>query len=514
MKKSLFLMAALLVAMTGCQKEPQAAPENNGSNADAVGYVSLKISLPSATGTKAETFDDGLAEEYNVKDVTVVFYDENNKYVYHTAVDTKPWNNNTADDITVTGKTEAIKLEKNEAKQAKKALVLVNSRNFYKTEASYKDDFVAEKIGEIPMEEPKILYSNENAKNDYFFMSNAPVYNGDVFTTLVDVNVKDTEHDALNNPASVKVERAAAKVTVTADYGDGNSSWTIGENEYTATFGSWALNVTNKKFYFVRNGYDKTNKDWFDDSKNLINPGLIGSRIYWAVDPNYNVYSNWDFNQVEYDDDLTLPSGYSTYCAENTFDISTMIERATTTAMVSVKIQPVGGTAGENWFQVGTGKSVYTAAAFKTYIMDKTGIDEAAYNALTFKAGECGDLEITVDGEVKTLSDYVGSVICFANGTCYYPVKIRHFNNDELGYVNDDEFKASFINNGGYVKKDLGRYGVLRNTWYKLSIDGVSAPGSAEIPTPGTELDDKYEQFVACTIDILAWGVREHSVIL
>ena len=83
MKRFSFLMAALLVTMTGCQKEPQVTENGSQNDVQTVGYVSLKISLPSTVGTKAvtEEFDEGSKNEYNVKDATVIFYDKDGKYV-------------------------------------------------------------------------------------------------------------------------------------------------------------------------------------------------------------------------------------------------------------------------------------------------------------------------------------------------------------------------------------------------------------------------------------------------
>lgn len=522
MKKFSFLVAALLVAMAGCQKEPQAQPENDSAtNAEAVGYVSLKISLPSTSGTKADTdFEDGTADEYKVNDVTVVFYDADGKYVYHTAVSTKPWDKNgtETDDITVTGKTEAIKIEENADKIAK-ALVLINSGNFYTT---YEDNFAPQAIGAVA--NVKALTGEDG---DSFFMSNAPYYKDGKFETLVDVKVADNEHSALDQAASVKVERAAAKVTVNASYGGVMDAWMIEDatESYEASFISWGLSVTNKSFYLVRNGYDKTITDWFKASGDPINEGLLGSRIYMAVDPNYDaVYtspSEDDFYFITKDTEFELESDEYTYCPENTFCIESMRENQTTTAIMKVRITPnrTGSSTDKTWFQVGTGKMVYTIDEFAEYMVGKVKevdgitITEEDILALDFIAGECGAIAVT--GTTKTLGDYVGPLNCYKDGYCYYPVKIRHFDDETLGYDAVDGFKETFTANGYmYQPSDLGRYGVLRNTWYKINVHGVSAPGSSTIPEPGDILDDKYEQYVACSIDVLAWSVREQNVIL
>ena len=184
MKKISFLMAALLVAMTGCQKEPQATSENPTGVA---GYVALKISLPSVEGTKADTpFDDGEAYEYKVNDVTVVFYNDAEEYVYHTGVSPEPWDMNGTDNITVSGKTEAIAIE-NPA--AAKALVLVNVDGLITDFNQTYDELNAEIAGNAA--------TVTGTSKDDFFMSNAPYYDGEKFTTLVPVTLKSTEKFSL-----------------------------------------------------------------------------------------------------------------------------------------------------------------------------------------------------------------------------------------------------------------------------------------------------------------------------
>lgn len=499
MKKISFLMAALLVAMVGCQKEPQATPENPTGVA---GYVSLKISLPSVEGTKADTpFDDGEAYEYKVNDVVVVFYDEAGNYVYHTGVSPEPWDKNgtTTDDITVSGKTEAIAIE-NPA--AAKALVLVNVDGLITDFNKTYDALNAEIAGNAET-------VTGTSKND-FFMSNAPYYKDDKFTTLVPVTLKPTENEALESAANVKVERAAAKVQVVYDNTDPDFTTTRG----TAKITGWDLDITNKSFYPVRKGLDKAvDNGWFKNDLTAVNEGLLGAlRIYMAVDPNYNEAVTAAEYKTKFDNasasTLELRSNDVAYCLENTFAINAQNETQTTRALLAATYTPTGLTEGNTWFQVGSGKTVMDLDAFATYINSKDNtISEADVKAITFVAGDCNTLTV----KSKKLEDLVGDVTCYLNGVCYYPVKVRHFTTAELGYADESAFKTSF-EDGGYKANDLGRYGVLRNTWYKLTINSISNPGSPVVPEPTDIPDDKYEQFVACSINILAWSVRTHGV--
>ena len=501
MKKISFLMAALLVAMTGCQKEPQVTPENPTGVA---GYVALKISLPSVEGTKADTpFDDGEAYEYKVNDVTVVFYNNAEEYVYHTGVSPEPWDKNgtTTDNITVSGKTEAIAIE-NPA--AAKALVLVNVDGLITDFKKTYDALNAEIAGNAA--------TVTGTSKDDFFMSNAPYYDGEKFTTLVPVTLKSTENEALESAANVKVERAAAKVQVVYDNSDPDFTTSRG----TAKITGWNLDITNKSFFPVRKGLDKVAYNgWFKDDLTAVNKGLLGDlRIYMAVDPNYNEAVDADAYTTEFDkaDDLGLTSEAVAYCLENTFAINAQNETQTTRALLAATYTPTDLTEGETWFQVGSGKTIMSIDDFARYVVIKANeadltATELEVKALGFVAGNCNTLTF----KTKTLKELVGDVTCYLNGVCYYPVKVRHFTTPELGYADEAAFKLSF-EDGGYKANDLGRYGVLRNTWYKLTINSISNPGSPVVPEPTDIPDDKYEQFVACTIDVLAWSVRTHGV--
>lgn len=494
MKKLSFLMAALLVAMTGCQKEPQVSET---PNAETVGYVALKISLPSTEGTKADTpFDDGESYEYKVNDVKVVFYDNAGNYAYDADVNPAPWDNNASDNITISGKTHAIKIENANVAQA---LVLVNVAgvisDFNKTYEALNAELAATAVTVI------------GASKDDFFMSNAPYYDGNTFKTLVPVTLKSTETEALEEAANVKVERAAAKVQVVYDNTDPDFTTTRG----TAKITGWNLDITNKSFYPVRKGLDKAaDNGWFKNDLSAVNEGLLGAlRIYMAVDPNYNedVAAGDYTTKFDRATALNLISDDVAYCLENTFAINAMNETQTTRALLAATYTPTGLDEGKTWFQVGTGKTVYGLDAFATYVAGKAGVTADAVKALPFVAGNCNAIEVTTG---VTLESLVGDVTCYLDGVCYYPVKVRHFTTGELGYANEDAFKTSFET--GYKANDLGRYGVLRNTWYKLTINAISNPGSPVDPEPTDTPDDKFEQFVACTIDVLAWSIRNHGV--
>lgn len=84
------------------------------------------------------------------------------------------------------------------------------------------------------------------------------------------------------------------------------------------------------------------------------------------------------------------------------------------------------------------------------------------------------------------------------DGWCWYSVPIRHFNDtqspEHMGY---------------------GRYGVVRNNHYRLTVTSISGPGYA-LPPPPEGSDDKEEEqsFISVRATLLPWTVREQNATL
>lgn len=495
-------MAALLVAMTGCQKEPQVTPDESFT---VDSYVSVNISLPNSVATRAnDNFDDGEAEEYYVKNITLVFYDASGNYVSKAAV-TSPWTNQapSTDNITSTANTGAVKVASN----VSSVLVLLNAEGVLDagliTSATY---------GAFNAALTKEASAMSGTNN--FLMTSVPVYNGDKteFTSLVSVTPQKTEIEAIAAAADVQVERVVAKVQV-----DHNGTYTNTGVSVVKVEG-WNLDITNTKMFPTRKvGLAADN--WFTGSPaTSINSGLIGAtskRIYYAVDPNYASTSDFSQFNKAVDSELTLGDEAIAYCNENTFAISDMTQKQSTRVLLKAKYIPEGFTDGETWYQVGTSKTIYRKADLQTYIMNTLNtqkgtsiVDPTTINIPT----TAGSLSIThLTHDVNAL---IGDVICYAGGVCYYPIIIRHFVDTELDYSTTPNTFAEVYEaaNGEYRNSDLGRYGVVRNNWYKINVNSIKNPGLPTITEPENTNDDELEQFVSCDIEILAWCLRDQTV--
>lgn len=103
----------------------------------------------------------------------------------------------------------------------------------------------------------------------------------------------------------------------------------------------------------------------------------------------------------------------------------------------------------------------------------------------------------------------------FTGGIAYYPIRIKHFG-DDLTPWDKDEYGGvrptpSTIYPGDEATRAnnyLGRYGVVRNNWYDVSIRSISSLGDPIIPKPTTNADDELDNFIQVQINILSWTLR------
>ena len=169
----------------------------------------------------------------------------------------------------------------------------------------------------------------------------------------------------------------------------------------------------------------------------------------------------------------------------------------------------------------------------------ETAIKKAMYSNFNPEANPAQSAADLVLDDALLLSYYVG-------GVSYFNVRIKHFGEVETpwsptlsaaleaanagsGYiayggdgVNEIYFgaKASGTPTSDQVatgqRRFLGRYGVVRDNWYKLSIDKIGKIGDAEpvdpsVVTPDTP-DDEIENFISVHVHIVPWVLRSQSV--
>lgn len=584
--KNLFGMAVVATALVGCSSSDDLATDvkGNGNKTEAA-YASFKINLPTTTGTRAGNpdtgteFDGGTADEYEVKNGTILIFDaSNDKFVTSAELGTmNPWKEDTDNKGVTTAASVTVQLSGVALDGNYKALVLLNnnSETSPKVNLPISTTTTTDTYTSWSANSGNVNLA-EYVKTDGIFMANAPMYTGtttEPTTTLVKINkVYASREQAQANPATVVyVERGLAKVTM-KDFS--SSGYTIADgNTYAGDkveIKNWKLDVTNKSTFPVHQiGTLSTdypgiwsNKHFFDETNTTF------KRVYWGIDPNYSDNTLYNgktdpapgktalelckdaFNMITNAQvDGKAGDANPQYCLENTFNLANMKQGQTTRVVFKAVYTPKGFTAPEKTFyKVANNTAVWHEADLKQQILTlaikamgiTTTAEQEKYdvkldaptNNISGEAGQhfiktanitfsdaTGTYTSKVDDRViKEINEKLGlseadptthkekvGISTYLNGEAYYIARIKHFN--ELTPWTAGEAY------GTKNEKYLGRYGVLRNNWYSLSVKSISNLGYPEVPEvkPETQ-DDENDKYINVEVKILDWAKRTQEI--
>ena len=404
--------------------------------------------------------------------------------------------------------------------------------------------------------------------------SGATVPSSAATTTLATINkknIKPTAEEAeQNTAATIYVERSVAKVTVTKS--STASDKIEGTTNIKYSIKGFDLDNTNTTSFIVRNA-DETATTWYKlkSNSNLVNGDdkyrFIGVspvdgtseeskklyRTYWAKDPNYDntttAINSSSSTQDGEGHDRFVGIDKPKYCMENTFDVAHQTQVNTTRAILRVQMYKNGETAGKTYYMYNNDVNTFDSETdFNTNAVTTAnkltavlaGGKKVASIALEDAKDESGNKiagykqvqSVTFEGETssKTAGDafiaiknYFGKITIYTDGYAYYPVLIKHFG-DQLTPWNEKDDKKEWTTQpsaGGIdqiyptTNRDanyLGRYGVVRNNWYELSVNKVMRPGSPVIDTPKNTPDDELNSYISVSINILSWAKRKQDV--
>lgn len=372
----------------------------------------------------------------------------------------------------------------------------------------------------------------------------------------------------------VFVERGVAKVTMES----GNGTMTNSKVESTALtweVSGWILDNTAPTTYLIRStDGDATFRALKSNATTPATAGVyryIGNtqvydganaasgfwRTYfaqsvgydkWAASETYalNTYASGDFS-------TTFGESNPKYCYENTFDVDHQNVKNTTLVQLAITAKNAGS-AVDLYTLSGQKSTVYTADLLEQkikeaayYVLAGDGVlgtittsDITVTLPTTSVAGTVGldpsdatMIKVTPDNtKVGTgynetsfytnLSAALGEIACYKDGVSYYSIRIKHFgdnltpwNTDEYGSGTAPGSSAIYPDNSGNRNSDyLGRYGVLRNNWYAISVSSVRSLGDATPHTgdwPDTP-DDEMDNYLAFRINVLNWAKRTQAV--
>ncbi len=574
--KHLFGLAVIAAMTASCSSNEDlgTAGPGTGTNETGVGYATFTINLPSVSGTRAADaggaeMNEGTPEEYAVKSATALIFqkygsDEGSyKFVESVTLPIDGWTDDETDGITTTSKKLVAKLTNVDTKNDYSVLILLNNKNVnLPTVGQSYNDWNSNNILT-----PSVT---DWAGSDGFYMANAPLKGSAASpATLVPID-KDkiyaseakAKEDASTCAATVYVERGVAKMTV-ADPGtitvkDKANPKVTTQSE--VTFSNWALDITNRKTFAVHN-IDGLSKDFSDIWTTERFTGT-NKRVYWGTDPNYNLAGlntadetndnkrKEEFNFItatsEINKDFTNATNTNpVYCLENTFNLDNMYQGQTTRVIFKAKYAPKND-AGVSLAE--TNGTFYTIGNMTT-ILKKADLEKAVDAAATSVLSGCTvdytNLETEGGSHVITLADikdatgatlvagkdYSGKtgtqiineindklglkdgrdeakvgINTYAKGVTYYIARVKHFG-DALTKWNSGESYS------GKNDKYLGRYGMLRNNWYELTVGNVYGPGYPGVPPVDPTLpDDENEKYLSVSVKILSWAKRSQSV--
>lgn len=551
MKKNLLFAGLLMVAATmGCTDDTD-TPDNNQVLTGETGFVKVAINLPSVSGNSVkangnDNFDDGIAAEYNVKDMILAIFagaDEANATC--TEAHELSYNKTATPGGNVTVKYTSGTVEINKPAQGNKvfALVIVNKSNLFSVSGNKLQVSGADFTGKLEgLNNIAQTFSADYASvdNQNFLMANAPITNEASIasklttrevTTLVPLTIYNSKGEADNAAGDkIYVERASAKVTMQLNGSPSDNTLTISAtgtsyDGATVKFDDWALNNTNTKFYPVRNVSSWT--DWngyfvSTEVNRFFGETANPYRVYWAIDPNYSGTATdltWS-TTPSYSDKFDGTT--AAYCAENTTDAASMQKENLTQVILKTTFKLKDATENDNLF-LGKGSSLlYKEADFLSTIKNNvTGVTEvivkstAAPATITDNAGVQNVLAVSeseqlTDAQAAAILAKFGGEIKFYKGGVmyYYTTTIKHFGDGPTAF-------DPSVDGTPYTpeSKFLGRFGVVRNNWYDLKINSVTGPGEPEIPVnPDPDEPDKVRSYINVEINVLSWAKRTQSI--
>lgn len=574
--KHLFGLAVIAAMSASCSSNEDlgTAGPGTGTNETGVGYASFSINLPTTSGTRANgdpIFENGNANEYKVNDATLLIFKkgEATKEGDYTFVESAelgsmaPWQNPNETGVTTHAKITA-KLNHVDKNGDFFALVLLNNGTGTNNTKVAVPTTEGMKFS-VWNAAANATYDKFTNTNNGFYMANAPLFDKDnttnKVTTLVAIkkdNIYPTEEQAAKGTATdIYVERGLAKVTLKTGTAAGKT-----DDKYKVTgvtyqgdevkISKWALDVTNKNTFPIHN-VDGLSDDYANIWSNTAtptgsngattqrfvdtNPNTKAKRVYWGKDPNYN-YTDADkdalkaeFNYVA-NKDVTAEPTTSLYCLENTFNLANMMQGQTTRVVFKATYKPASlPTEETTFYKIGKNiaiwskenlekeikaavASVVSGAAGKTTVTlnaPKNNITAAGTHYITADNISVTDVEIS-DENIKDINTQLGlkesekvGISTYADGESYYIARIKHFGDDLTKWES-----------GTYGEKNLeylGRYGVLRNNWYELTVQSVSGPGYPSVPDvkPNTP-DDEDDKYINVSVKILDWAKRSQNV--
>lgn len=518
--RMIFLPVFAIAALAGCTDgSERSSAEPVPANGDAA-YLSVRIETRKTTRSSGENPGE---DESDLRKLCLVAFNDRGTVVkapgaadYFTEIDPA---SATPEAFRVSAGTAKLLVIANPGPKLGELLRTLNGTMTFST---FNEAVTADAVTEIIDDTRNITRGfamvnsgDETGKNAGDVIADPLVdVSGHVVTITKDVDAEAAKKAAGDNPAEIRVERFASKVGLTL-----KDKITVLPAGATFTFGRWTLDALNTAFYpfAEKTLLEVTHK-----------PGGSYVRNFYTRDPNFSGAVGEGIANATVDADSFAPvlvapydwmiADSLTYCIENTMDAGEQKFGNATRVVIRGTYYPKDYSgdwfnfAGRNFAdlaelqqactEAGAGSNL-AAACKKMFdrIEAYAGNHNVQLEGSDFATLTETDLEAVSNGG-EVLKDGREDIIrWYQNGLCYYYYEIVHDNETQ-------------------VELDYGKYGVVRNNWYALTLGSVDGPGTPwypDIDNPGPGDPDPKDPidgsgYLGITVEVAPWIVWETEI--
>lgn len=520
--RTIFMSMLAIAALTSCNNDDDDHRGGPPQIADAnVAYLSIKIDTHPATRASSENAG---ANESELKSLYLITFDENKNVVG------VPGTNNYFISITpANANPDPVKISASAthllvvANPGEKLLAKLSSITAISTFNSINTAIVAAEKEEVTGSNG---FTMINSGDDTGLSAGDRMTNMliDISGNIAKQAAGETEQDVIdkakNNGAKIQIERLAAKLELKT-----KSTVSAKPDGAEFKFGSWTLDGVNSTFYPCA-------------EKTIISVGHSTGGLYnnnfYTHDPNFTGADGIAFTTINSNFEPVLVHNYTwmgasadnaqvvAYCLENTMAAEHQLFGNATRIVIKGTYYPVGHTtktgdwfnyAGTNYMNLAELQAAYNApdagvnfkaACDKMYDMLK---DYTTKNSITLIGDNFSQLipdnitDIPNGGQI--IKDEDRDVIrWYQKGLCYYYYEVRH-------------------DNEAIEEMAFGKYGVVRNNWYSLTLNSVNGPGSPWYPEPNNpgpgdpgpgDPIDEASGYLSITVTAAPWIVWDNEI--
>ncbi|MFS2519390.1 Mfa1 family fimbria major subunit [Bacteroides xylanisolvens] len=532
--KSILVSLLAVVALASCSNENlEENPEVEGGAGYDVAYVSISLTNPKVPGSRASGEETALKEESAINELYVITFDAGKKVTkdekadkYATVLGSFGTNNG------VTTPNTPVKVDPN----TKYLLVVANPGYQLKSRL----DAIAADATYATINAMVTVPENNTKPNNAYLVEEVVHSNGcaminvgfydDANSTwedecLLDVSDKivlasdyKTDAQALNaaknNPATLEIERLAAKLEVMID-----SPLAVGpfENETTSLgqfeFENWTIDYYNSLLFpFAKKTTTKSSHTggFYKSNFYTIDPNFItteGGTEYLTGIVKNTLDATTREPKVEWVTESTAANKKYKYCIENTMPAGYQKFGAATRLVLKGQYAPWKAgefTLGDDWYRLPNGTNSKNFKSFAELLTAYTPAKAKQTNSEPMNAEEkllvsaCelfynqikSELTTNDPGSFALLTQTIlddnniqnGGELCKEEGCIYwYPKSLNYYYYE----IRHDNAADSYM--------EYGKYGVVRNNYYTLTLTKVNGNGTPWYPGGGPEDPDEEE---------------------